>query len=436
MSRSAPSRDPGPPAAATTASLLAALLLLLAPSGSSGAGATDTASCSVAGTVGLLRVSSARVQTRGVLSLSLAANYYESDDLSAELGFDEPGRYTSVHLNASYGVTNWLELAVDLPFRRATWSGSGADVSGGVLDGPSLAAKLGAPVGRSPLLVALEGRFTVPLERELKVGAPGAGEEIYLTGGASADWEALLLATLDFTDGFPLLVHANLGWAFNEEDRGRRFFPDYYAAVSAGADATSNDALVLRGAVEFPGRSIDLFTEFTGDLRRNTDLVATKENPLSITPGVRLRLGAVCATVGFTVGLSGNDVSTPDFDPHDAYPDWELTASVGYGWPVTAADTDGDGIPDFRDACRMQAEDWDGFEDADGCPDPDNDGDGIPDTVDAAPDLPEDIDGFEDDDGVPDLDNDGDGIIDERDMCPDEKEDLDGFEDEDGCPDD
>src|SRR5262249_43949814 len=46
---------------------------------------------------------------------------------------------------------------------------------------------------------------------------------------------------------------------------------------------------------------------------------------------------------------------------------------------VARKDTDGDGIPDDEDACPTEPEDKDGFQDADGCPDPDNDGDGIPD---------------------------------------------------------
>ncbi|HET7502419.1 MAG TPA: OmpA family protein [Kofleriaceae bacterium] len=50
-------------------------------------------------------------------------------------------------------------------------------------------------------------------------------------------------------------------------------------------------------------------------------------------------------------------------------------------------DTDHDGIPDKDDRCRNEAEDEDGFEDADGCPDPDNDEDGIPDGQDECPEL-------------------------------------------------
>ena len=101
-------------------------------------------------------------------------------------------------------------------------------------------------------------------------------------------------------------------------------------------------------------------------------------------------------------------------------------------------DNDRDGIPDEDDECPNDAEDFDGWQDEDGCPednDFDRDGDGIKDDVDNCPDDPEDKDGFEDDDGCPDLDNDGDGILDEDDLCPNEAEDFDKFEDEDGCPD-
>jgi hypothetical protein len=97
-------------------------------------------------------------------------------------------------------------------------------------------------------------------------------------------------------------------------------------------------------------------------------------------------------------------------------------------------DADGDGLDDRVDKCPTQAEDKDGFEDQDGCPDPDNDGDGIPDLKDKCPNAPEDVDGVQDDDGCPDPDNDGDGIPDVKDKCPNQAEDLDGFDDDDGCP--
>ena len=169
--------------------------------------------------------------------------------------------------------------------------------------------------------------------------------------------------------------------------------------------------------------------------------------------------------------------------------DWTLTAGMGSGL------TDGVGSPDFRafigiggywvsggrwsfdydadgfygsvDQCPDELEDQDGFEDHDGCPDPDNDGDGVPDAVDRCPGTPtgmpvrtdgcvdndfdgdgipnqeddcpedpEDLDDHADDDGCPDPDNDGDNIVDRVDKCPNEAENLNGFMDEDGCPED
>jgi outer membrane protein OmpA-like peptidoglycan-associated protein len=98
-------------------------------------------------------------------------------------------------------------------------------------------------------------------------------------------------------------------------------------------------------------------------------------------------------------------------------------------------DNDADGILDGDDACPNEAEDIDGFEDTNGCPDPDNDQDQILDGADQCRDEAEDRDGFQDDDGCPDPDNDGDGIVDGRDACPNEAETANGHEDTDGCPD-
>ena len=152
-------------------------------------------------------------------------------------------------------------------------------------------------------------------------------------------------------------------------------------------------------------------------------------------------------------------------------PDFRAFVTVTGGkFPDRVLDTDGDGILDPEDRCPTRPEDFDQFEDADGCPDLDNDGDGVPDTQDgrvidgvlaSAPGLEgfgdcmneaEDLDGFEDLDGCPDPDNDGDGIPDILDGhrtadggvvfakdrpgfgdCMNKAEDVDGFQDEDGC---
>jgi len=66
-----------------------------------------------------------------------------------------------------------------------------------------------------------------------------------------------------------------------------------------------------------------------------------------------------------------------------------------------ANDADGDGIADGTDLCPSVAEDLDGYEDADGCPEPDNDGDGIADVKDKCPTVAEDFNGVQDQDGCP-----------------------------------
>jgi len=99
--------------------------------------------------------------------------------------------------------------------------------------------------------------------------------------------------------------------------------------------------------------------------------------------------------------------------------------------PKTDVDTDGDGIPDSKDKCPKEAEDKDGFQDEDGCPDPDNDGDGIADAKDKCPTEA----GPAENEGCPDKDTDSDGIVDRLDKCPDQPETKNGFQDEDGCPD-
>jgi outer membrane protein OmpA-like peptidoglycan-associated protein len=99
-------------------------------------------------------------------------------------------------------------------------------------------------------------------------------------------------------------------------------------------------------------------------------------------------------------------------------------------------DRDGDGIPDAEDKCPDNPENYNGFEDDDGCPDdPDTDNDRIADSKDNCVTEPEDHDGYLDDDGCPDTDNDADGNPDVTDKCPNQPEDVDGWQDDDGCPD-
>jgi outer membrane protein OmpA-like peptidoglycan-associated protein len=114
---------------------------------------------------------------------------------------------------------------------------------------------------------------------------------------------------------------------------------------------------------------------------------------------------------------------------------WAPTEGQKGAVSAAGIDTDSDGVPDSHDTCPGEAEDRDGFQDDDGCPDYDNDGDGFLDRQDRCPNDAEDKDGFQDDDGCPEVDNDNDGIPDAQDKCPNDAEDRDGFQDDDGCPD-
>lgn len=100
-----------------------------------------------------------------------------------------------------------------------------------------------------------------------------------------------------------------------------------------------------------------------------------------------------------------------------------------FGCPI---DSDKDSVPDYLDQCPGTPKGT--TVDQKGCP-LDSDSDGIPDVKDLCPNETEDFDGFEDENGCPDYDNDVDGIPDSADLCPNEGEDLDGIDDNDGCPD-
>jgi len=118
-------------------------------------------------------------------------------------------------------------------------------------------------------------------------------------------------------------------------------------------------------------------------------------------------------------------------------PDGRVVAQLGYLSRLPdhkpapkLVDRDNDGLLDRDDQCPEVAEDVDGFEDTDGCPELDNDRDGVLDADDACRDEPEDKDGLEDPDGCPESDVDEDGVLDEDDACPTVK----GPASERGCP--
>ncbi len=181
----------------------------------------------------------------------------------------------------------------------------------------------------------------------------------------------------------------------------------------------------LSGQAAFSTKSGCTKNPVTGE----TQCTGTSSNDLDASPlelllGTRINIvHGLSATAGVGFGLV-KAIGSPQF---------RLLA--GLRWAPDYKDTDKDGIVDHKDKCPTQPEDKDGFEDQDGCPDPDNDSDLIPDVRDKCPDEAEDKDSFQDNDGCPDPDNDGDKILDLNDACPFQPETINGFKDKDGCPD-
>lgn len=196
--------------------------------------------------------------------------------------------------------------------------------------------------------------------------------------------------------------------------------------------------------------------EASGAIAMTPEFAASRQSPALLSLAGRRAIGDLSVRIGVDLPLS----SAPGVPLARAF--------VGLAWAPRSPDADGDGIGDEEDACTELAEDRDGFEDGDGCPDFDNDGDGIADGEDRCPGGLEDMDGTldedgcldpdDDADGVPDTgdacprepgraskdaklsgcparDRDVDGVPDPEDRCPRKAEDRDGFEDADGCPD-
>ena len=177
-------------------------------------------------------------------------------------------------------------------------------------------------------------------------------------------------------------------------------------------------------------RSLTLFTELTGESRikhygavSDSDLYSTgafaaEQLPVIFRVPPDVPRGFYCILAG-DIGLSDDNASFRTNWNREGYrysaravPRWGGQVTFGWAGRARMPDRDQDGIPDSLDKCPNVPEDWDGFEDADGCPDYDNDKDGIPDSLDKCPNMPEDFNGFEDADGSPDYDNDKDGVPD------------------------
>jgi uncharacterized protein (TIGR03382 family) len=345
-------------------------------------------------------------------------------------------------LVGSFGVTGWLALGLEMPLvlyqdRDATQAV--APMGLGELQGTGLGDLRVVP----KLTLLRQDRHGIGLAVIPAVTFPTSTEDDAYFGddGVSFAPEAALSRRFG-----AFRLGLNAGARFREQSRLVNLVVDDELFVRGGAGYTfghGGDHPVELGVTAAAATALDSpFDEFN-------------QNHAEVLAGLSVRfvqplIGFVAAGAGLANGFGS--------------PDWRIAAGVRLAFGDSPGDRDGDGIADGTDRCVLEPEDKDGFEDADGCPDPDNDKDGVLDVSDGAPNDPEDKDDFEDADGVPDPDNDkdtvvdaedrcpmvagsaehegcpfvdgdGDGLADDDDRCPADKEDLDSYEDADGCPD-
>jgi OOP family OmpA-OmpF porin len=312
---------------------------------------------------------------------------------------------TSAQLAAAYGATERLQLGFNLPIVLA-------------LQGDGLMAETGSP---SPGGLSVAGLGDLVFEAKYRLLHNGA-LRLGAIGGLSLPTSVGSGGSQFLGDDLPTVR----GKLAAQLDTGRLSF-----GANAGVilrkprtiyDSTIGQQLVwgLAGAVRLTDR-LSLIAEGYG--RAGLPDFALDASPLEVEGGVRFyATGSLAIMVGGGAGVI-KGIGSP-----------ESRFFVSLGFAPDVRDSDGDGIPNGRDRCPLVPEDRDGFEDEDGCPDPDNDHDGVPDAEDRCPSVAEDIDGFEDEDGCPDPDNDHDGIPDLEDKCPNEAEDGKPPFPHDGCP--
>jgi hypothetical protein len=166
-------------------------------------------------------------------------------------------------------------------------------------------------------------------------------------------------------------IGASLGWLHRFEG------VDVY-------DVRVHDALTFGAGLELP---IPPLFPLSGllEFRGATDFRSARTTALEGEIGARLRFeSGVVLTLAGGMGF-GSGLGTPD-----------ARVIAGVWFTPRTADSDQDGIPDTQDQCPPLPEDFDGFQDADGCPDPDNDNDLVPDVDDLCPNQ-EALEGRDDD---------------------------------------
>ncbi|MEM7448060.1 MAG: OmpA family protein [Myxococcota bacterium] len=339
-------------------------------------------------------------------------------------------------LHFNFGLFNHLVVGAQLPVVFA--GGPAVEIPGFYNDSDSPSGIDYQGIGNVTLhakwRLARSERDPVGLAAIVHVELP-TGSPSEFVGDGFALWPMMALEWLPVRR---VRIGLNLGYRFNTEDGPERFpfhgrtEPTGTSAtvaelVQTGDPITYDDLLTFGMGASFRvARPLELVLETYGT-QIATEIGARGGTSMEALAGLKVFVQQNSFLfLGGGVGIPIDGIQTADY-----------RGVVGIVFEPSIGDRDGDGYRDDIDRCPDNPEDFDGFEDEDGCPEPDNDQDGILDLDDECPLIPEDFDGVSDEDGCPDSDGgdrDGDGILDADDLCPDNPEDFDGFEDGDGCP--
>jgi outer membrane protein OmpA-like peptidoglycan-associated protein len=381
---------------------------------------------------GLWNLLSPLVGARGALAVQLSF-HHDAKPLVAEYSDGASGvttdelvtRRTSVDLGLAYAITRKLELGVELPLH------SQDGVVGCTTD------CMDKPRGIDGASGVTLGDIAVRMKANLAAGSTSFGASLAVTAPTAKEGQfagsrgptAHLQALVGLAAG------ERVGLVLNGGLRARQ--SSEVLGVSQGTEMTYGAGAMIRAAAK-----IALIAEAYGSI--GVVGAEGKVNPTQFALGLRYRAGrSLFVGVGGGGGMFGQSVGSPEFRGFASVAlvtgqkaiETRIVDRTPPPPPPDDGDDDGDGVANSVDKCRAVAEDKDGFDDADGCPDLDNDGDGLNDVADKCPNEPEDKDRWEDNDGCVDADNDEDGIADTSDKCPFEPEDKDGFNDNDGCDD-
>lgn len=408
------------------------------------------------GELGVIRTNSAKTSGKATLNIGAGFSFGQSSDYikgpldGSKPVINESGEFISGDLETArlfssnaylaFGVLSFWDIALSLPV-YFDWSGIKNLNEGGIGD-MEFSTKIRIPTSSKFFYQSYLAAVTIPIGMKNNGLFPrhsyylkrdtNPAKSFYSASTLTLKGEILLTCDLaGVTDKLPLQFHINAG------------------GVLSGGD--QNNTIIGGFAIEYsPVSFFSMFTDLWGETRIDnfSSGQSLRSDPVFLSPGVKFTTpSGIYLTLAGDFSLSSNRASDrlnwkPVSGEGENYqystgviPKYGVQFHFGWNGFLAVQDDDRDGSKNDRDRCPKDAEDIDGFQDDDGCPDPDNDTDGIPDIKDKCPDEAEDKDGFQDDDGCPDPDNDTDGITDLKDQCPNVAEDFDGFEDRDGCPD-